>query len=62
MKQTTHYNPQSPIPYLFPPAGHSKSNLRHLEVGGMQVELRYKSGAPSLQQKVIQLCNQSLQN
>lgn len=31
----------------------------HMEAGGLHVELRYKHDAPSLQQKVIQLCHQT---
>ena len=33
----------------------------HIHVAGMQVELRYKPSGPSLQQKVIALCNQSIE-
>lgn len=62
MIQTTQYHPQSPLPYHFPHDLSQINTPNHIEVAGMQVELRYKSGAPSLQQKVIQLCNQSLLN
>lgn len=34
------------------------SNPYQMEAGGMNVELRYKEEAPSLQQKMIQLCQQ----
>lgn len=58
MNQTTQYH--TPIPYHLPSAVDPRDKLHHIEVAGMQVELRYKQNAPSLQQKVIQLCNQSL--
>lgn len=35
-----------------------KSDPYHMEASGIHVELRYKSEAPSLQQKMIQLCQQ----
>lgn len=35
-----------------------KSAPYHMKVGGMNVELRYKSEGQSLQQKMIQLCQQ----
>lgn len=61
MNQTTLLRTHSSLPHHLPPTTLSTDNLHHMEVAGMQVDIRYKAGAPSLQQKVIQLCNQSLE-
>lgn len=36
-------------------------NPYHLEINGIQVELRFTPNAPTLQEKVIELCSQNNQ-
>lgn len=54
------HSPLSPAPVSqhIPHFQQGKSHPYHLEANGIHVELRYKSEAPSLQQKMIQLCQQ----
>lgn len=49
---------QSPVPQRIQTFLEGKSDPYHMEAGGINIELRYKSQGPSLQQKMIQLCQQ----
>lgn len=52
-------NPQnSPLPQRIQHFLRGKSDPYHTKASGLNVELRYKSEAPSLQEKMIQLCQQ----
>lgn len=48
----------TPVPQRIENFLYGKSDPYHMNAGGMNVELRYNSEAPSLQQKMIQLCQQ----
>lgn len=58
--EITNTMPTSPIPVSqrIQDFLQKESDPYHMEAGGMNVELRYRSEAPSLQQKMIQLCQQ----
>ncbi len=58
MKISLQAQSQAPVAQRIQHFLQETSNPYQMEIAGINVELRYKAEAPSLQQKMIQLCQQ----
>lgn len=55
--ETPQIDPTLPVAHRIRQFLQSTENPYHFEVNGTPVEVRYKSQAPSLQQKMTELCH-----